>query len=248
MLQKSRYILFLFMFMLYMSCCPDNSVKPPPDAPREQWGLIPFRTGNEWVYEAYVIDRETADLIRRYTWGDYCIGIVGDTVSNLDGMEYDAFAWAHKNMTTGAVTDYRWLYSNDEQGLWCLGGISSNDTLMNRTLLYKYPIRKGESFPVPCLTYHLYEHKWNYTDTLTFTCVDDSAWFHTETDSFLCVVYNYKREQAEDVSEWLDAYEYFHPGIGCVGKIIKSYFPSTGRNCFKYKHILANSVVLNGQE
>jgi len=174
---------------------------------------------------------------------------VGDTAVTIDGVLYDAFLYATKNPTNGAVSEYQWLVANDEEGHWTLGGVSPTDTLLGRTLRCKYPIEKGETYEMPRLAYNLIDQRWCYADTLTVTCVEDSAWFHTETDSFQCVVYNYRMVFAEDVTGLLDRYEYYVPDIGKVGLYDGGYMPGWGsvpaRRSYKWKTELVEAVILN---
>jgi|GEM_PF-3335093 len=238
----------ILLAVLLVLGCSESGLKPGEDNDREQWGILPLRTSNIWGYEAYRLNRNTGEVEGRWTWGDQQYGIVGDTVLTVEGYDYEVFYFSYYGLQEQAYYPYKRLYTNDSDGLWCLGGMAMGDTLLNKTLLYKYPIQRGETFTQIFPRYNKYDEAWCYPDTIIYTCIDDSAWFHTNTDSFFCVVYNYQVEQAEDVSAWLDISEYYCHNIGCVGKIVKSYYPYSGEKYPKYKHILARHRILNNRK
>lgn len=250
----------LLLAVLLLACNPDRSVKPPPDPVKEQWGIMPLRAGNRWHYEAYDLKRQTGEIESRYVSGDRRTGVDRDTVVTLDGQTYNAFIWTLFNLATGEPAPYQWLLCNDHEGLWCLGAVAPNDTLMGKIPWLKYPIKKGESFEVPCLAYHLLDLKWEYADTARYTCIDDAVWFHTEKDSFLSVAYQHTFE--EDGGDYYISWEkiqYFAPNVGEVGTLTINfstdrYAPDTTRlnsanwaGKYKFKNMLSDYIILNGE-
>ena len=107
-----------------------------------------------------------------------------------------------------------------------MGGISSNDTLIYKSMLYKYPISTGDSWQVHRLLYDTYLQEFVIEDTLTtFTCVATDEKFATSAGAFTCYVYHHRitiyEEPGEPIEDW-DFYEYMAPGIGHVGTLIRS--------------------------
>jgi len=64
---QQKGFLFGLLALLLILGCSESGVKPPPESPREQWGLVPLRTGNAWRYESYKLDAETGEKEGRFT-------------------------------------------------------------------------------------------------------------------------------------------------------------------------------------
>ena len=194
-------ISLFILILLFLFSCNENStgndkndcLKQGPDV------LLPLTVGNYWNYQV------------EHSWTDSVKYIVSKKMQvEYEGEELEAYVYGKEN------GNINWLYMNKEDGLYLVGGYTEYDTLIHPILQFKYPVNKGETWQFPRMVYHLYENKFYFKDTLTYTCVDTDFIVHTNIDSFSTNVYLYSLKPAPDVQMKEDYYSYFSPYNGRV--------------------------------
>lgn len=166
--------------------------------------------------------------------------IIGQTIVYHNGQQYDVSIAAFFYPSNAAQPlDSKWLYWNGNYGLYILGGLASEDTLIDKLLYLKYPVARGDTWIAPHLTYDVLMKRFFVDDTLNYSCVSTNERLGTPAGTFECYVYHYRIRPEEDVLEYWDYYEYYVPGIGKVGTIIRSSLDGS----MKYKSLLYQFVV-----
>ncbi len=207
MIKISLLIISLFLFS-----CSDNStgdekddcLKKGPDV------LLPLAVGNYWNYQV------------QHSWTD-SVKYVSSKMLKVqnDGEDLDVYVWGKED------SDINWLYMNKVDGLYLVGGYTEYDTLIHPVLQYKYPVNKDETWQVPRMVYNLYENRFYFKDTLTYTCVDTDFVVNTNIGDFNTYVYLYKLKPADDVLELERYYNYYSPTFGLLLNTLTADYDST---------------------
>ena len=112
--------------------------------------------------------------------------------------------------------DYQWLRANEENGVVSYGGISPTDTLILKTIQYKYPGEVGDEQEYPTLSYAFQELEFSIQDTITIETMGVSETFESEWATYKgCYVYRFSEISWDPVYHW-DHYVYIKPRIGVV--------------------------------
>jgi hypothetical protein len=207
-------IKFLFLqclLLLSISCSgnstgndKDNCLKQGPDV------LLPLTVGNYWNYQL------------QHSWTDSVEYVVSKMLKvQYEGEELNAHVWGKKD------GDINWLYMNRDEGLYLVGGFTEYDTLIHPVLQYKYPVDKDETWLVPRMVYNIYENKFYFKDTLTYTCVDTNFMVTTDAGNFSTYVFLYKLKPAPDVLELERYYNYYSPTFGLILNNLTADYDST---------------------
>jgi len=194
--------------------------------------IMPLAVGNQWDYVTYWITDE-GGIIEGLT-DSLRTEITGDTIVNYEGLCYHVSLITTIYLPSSEARENSWYYWNGEDGLYSMGGISDYDTLIGKVLELKYPVVAGDSWAVPNLVYHIDDREFYYKDNQVFTCISTDAEFETPVGTFTCYKYHFRMSPAEDVLEDWDIYDYYVPGIGKVGQIIRSSLD----NEIKWKSVL----------
>ncbi len=216
---KKRVIvvsLLIFISVWNCGCDSDKTVDPPP--PPDD--LVALSIGNFWEFK--ILERfHTSDQWQTAIYDSVAFRIVDIIPTIVDGDTIMAAVeeWYHPR--TNRPLKASWLKQNFEDGLYFLGGVSDEDTLMNKTLFLKYPASKGDTWGVPWISYDLWDNKFLYPDTLTFTCISSDTLLKTPVGNFDCVVYYFEKSQGEDILFDDLIYDYYSPGVGLVGRHYK---------------------------
>lgn len=224
----SKYCLNILFIILFLTiACEKNPTeivptKKNPTRVEEVDGLIPFNVGNSWSYIQYVCSDSACNNVFQGLTDSAIFKISEKKDVEIEGKLYNAAIREIYFPSTGQTSDYKWLFFNQVDGLYLLGGISSSDTLLKRILQLKYPVNAGESWQVPRLVYDLIERRFLIEDTLTYTCISTNEQFETPAGAFDCYVYHHRIRPADDINDYWDYYEYYNLEIGHVGTIIKS--------------------------
>ncbi|MCU7491552.1 MAG: hypothetical protein HF300_13260 [Ignavibacteria bacterium] len=208
-----KYLLFILLFVSLSSCEKSNPLRSDPVSNGPVANLFSLKPGNKWKYITYeyffgkerILDTLTVEITKEVTY-------------NFNEKTYTA---AVKQNRLGQIAeDCKWLYSNGENGVYQCGGISSADTVFKRDLIYKNPVNKGESWPVPSLVYDPFNQKFFIEEILNYDCYSTNDTLETPAGTFACTVYHYKRHPDNDVLEYWEYFEYYAPNIGRVGIFI----------------------------
>jgi len=243
--KSSASLLILIKLMVMISSLDCNNNKNPVIPPEiytcidtlesldRNDVLIPLSTGNYWSYHQYWGEEYGGSLIDSLK-----VQITGQTIVNNDGHCYNVYLWNWIYLETGEFSDTDWFYWNGDSGLYLLGGMNSRDILVEAILKLRYPVLPGETWQVLHLVYNYYEGKFIFEDTLTYQCIATDTEFETLVGTFICHEYHYRIHPEEDVLEDWDVYNYYAPGIGPVGLVVKSSlngFIKWRRVLFSYK-------------
>ena len=229
--------LFIHIFgasLFIFTSCTKN---PVTDDTAKNTVLIPLSLGNSWSYISYSY---MADSIISGLTDSTRTTIIGQTSVNHNSQQYDVSiaAFFYPSNNTQPV-DSKWLYWNGNDGLYIFGGIASEDTLIDKLLYLKYPVARGDTWKAPHLTYDILIKRFFVDDSLSYCCVSTNEQLDTPVGTFECYVYHYRIRPEEDVLEYWDYYEYYVPGIGKVGTVIKSSLDGT----LKYKILLLKCAI-----
>ena len=168
--------------------------------------LMPLAVGNYWEYENTYLDVIKDTLLYEVT--EEIQIPIGDTT-------YTAYAMNFIPLPPD-LPSYYWLRRNDEEGLFLMGGISDTDTLFMNEVEYRLPIRVGEIFETPRISFSFARREFYISDTLSITLIDDDREVITPAGKFKCFVYNFDLSAGDDVAERFDYYLFYSLGVGLV--------------------------------
>ena len=174
--------------------------------------LLPSELGNTWEYWIW---GDFEDLVDTVTYS-----IIDTLTINYEGIDYHCFIPQWENYSYEA----KWLYYNGEDGLYLMGGLDDEDTLILPALLCKYPVEVGDSWEYPRIVY-LPRIKFWLKDTMKVECVGKDEEFITSLDTFSTYVYRKSVESGEGLENDVPPdiyYDHYCPGIGIVGNIRQS--------------------------
>ncbi len=208
----TKLLLAAAVIFLTLSAC-DKEPTPPCTGnecnPDTTGVLMPLQPGNYWRY-----------LIWNFIDPDTVIGEISREIPvTIDGVIYNAAAYRLPYWIHGTPPPFEWLYWNGPEGLYWLGGIAARDTLLHKTLLFKYPAEVGDSWTTVRIDYDHWDGFY-YLDTLTVDLVSKDETIETPTGNFQCHVYHY-RKKLDDIFVPLDYYHYFIPDVGRIAFISK---------------------------
>lgn len=207
-MRTQLHLLTAILFLLLVHC--EHAVDPTTFLNTRE--LMPLQAGNIWYYQVWAFATPftaRAEIARKVPL-------------TIGGVSYDASAYLIPYPTNIEPPPFAWLYWNGPDGLYWLGGISPTDTLLYKTLLFKYPAEVGESWRVIRINYDDYEEKFYFDDTLTVSLVSKNEIIETPAGKFKCHVYSYRKRPADDVSVKWDYYHYYLPGLGRIAYITRS--------------------------
>jgi hypothetical protein len=244
------YFGLIVMAMLFLnSCNKENLVEPEqPKVEETSNGILPLKVGYYWKYKNYYL-KEDGSIANEDLEDEYMI--TKSSSINVNNESYIVFHRIYGYLDP-VIAAYRygideWLFRNFDNGIYQMGGKYKTDSIYTKLIWYKYPVRKGETWKSPHLTYYPIEAKYMIADSITFTCTDTNAVFETPLGNFNCVVYYHREKQDEDVAALLDIYEYYSYGIGLVGRKIYSYFPFDQKSYPKSKRLLYETNVITNK-
>lgn len=200
----------IFCALVFFASCKNN---PIVESKEKKDHIMPLTVGNRWIYEIFY----------SYGKGDTIIWeVLNKTDMDIKGSKVTAYGMNYY-LRGSLPPDYQWLYTNSSDGLYVLGGLTKTDTFVTKYLKQKYPATKEDSYQVPRLVYSRSNEIFYIKDTLMFSLVSTSDTLETPAGKFTgCYVYNYRIKQADDVSGFDDFHDYFVPGVGLVGTIVRT--------------------------
>lgn len=204
-----NYFCSLMLIAFFIGC--ENNPAEPNDSKDV---IMPLDVGNQWTYLS-VLNYGTPDTL--------IMEIRRQIRVSHDGERLPASTWIFYPKGKRRP-DFEWLAWNGPNGFYSLGGIAETDTFLVKTLQLKFPAQVGDSWPVLILGYSLSDDQFYVADTLTYSLVAKDEEFETPVGKFKCHVYKYSEKPAEDVLEFWDYYNYYSPGIGLVGLVVKGQF------------------------
>lgn len=244
---KGNLISYLIISLFILSGCKDNSPLGPekPGVPSSD-GLLPLKAGNEWTYRSYYLDGQTGEIKLEMPDSYQKLLIPEYIKGSFKGNLYEGFSWDNQFVGSEQDSIVKWVYINRPDGLYQVGGLAKTDTSINNILHYKYPVNKGESWLVPRLFFEPYSFlKFFIDDSVKYECTDTAAVFQTPIGDFKCYVYRHLVDLGDDIGSDEEYFEYFKPGFGMVGTIIKEYTASTGKSSYRYKIVLQSTNLPN---
>lgn len=176
--------------------------------------ICPLSYGNYWTYQDSVWNSDTGEFI--YV-SENKIGITGTTTVTIDGSEYLGYHWNYYDTDTSIPFDYKFICINSEDGLWYLGGQSSNTLFISKSLWIKYPVDVGDSWPFEIIYYDGTNDNFFIMETVIVQCIAKNEKFITDLGEFECIVYHYYSNRHGG----RDTYLYYLPNIGMVGSLHK---------------------------
>jgi hypothetical protein len=181
--------------------------------------LYPIASDNNWTYES-----------KFYGGGEVIPGLT-DTLKV--SIEAEIEIEIDNRIYNGGIEKrilgqqlVKWIYTNQDDGLYMLGGIARHDTSIQKILYYKYPVKEGESWNRPLFLYLPEEQRFEFnSDSLIkISCIQTKKEVVTNIGNFNCLVYHHRERPSEDVLEYWDYYFHYTPGVGLVKLEIKGSF------------------------
>jgi hypothetical protein len=173
--------------------------------PFKEAGIIPLSIGNYWELKHDIIHENLSNHSFFYT------GIITDSLK----VKYQ-FAFY-----TVAIKNSNWLYWNGEDGLYLMGGVDIQDTLVTKILRYKYPSKPGEIWQTANIKFNQSNQKFYIEEPFTIRCVTIDSSYYTPLGTFNCVVYHFEQEFTTSSKMILDNYLFFTPDRGFIARECK---------------------------
>ena len=102
--------------------------------------LVPLAVGNYWAYElTHYIDGQ----VNQSVTGSGKVEFTEEISIDYAGQSYRVTPWNWFIETGMHPADYKYLLWRGDDGIYSLGGISSADTVLHKSLYLKYPVQKG---------------------------------------------------------------------------------------------------------
>jgi hypothetical protein len=176
--------------------------------------LVPLAEGNFWAYSGYYLEPSLSDSFR--------VEITREVPITFNDTTYQAFARTVRRESGSAPPSDEELYWNGPDGVYGLGGLADTDTLLFKHMRRRFPARPGDSWTFVRLGFRSSTERFTITDTLTVSLEATDEPLETPAGTFDCHVYTYTFRPAEDVAAVWDVFEYYAPGVGLVGEIVRS--------------------------
>lgn len=205
-----RWLFLLLPLLFSLSACDLFGENNPGS---DTSVLLPLAVGNYWAYSTTWLGGAITD--------SFTVEITRQVPVTYQGEAFTAFAESVR-LNELSQPEFEWLRGNGEGGLYTMGGIAETDTLVLRKLERKYPAQVGETWATVRLVYRLSStREFDVEDTVTVSLEAVEESFETPAGRFACHVYKYSFRPADDVVEWWDVFEYYAPGVGLVGEVIR---------------------------
>ena len=175
--------------------------------------LVPLAVGNYWRYERDYLGGAIRDSFEA--------SITGEITFRDRGTMRRAFAEHFRHIRDGSPPEFTFLRGNAEGGYYVFGGLARTDTLLTSLLNYRYPAKVGEKWPLVRLSFSNERREFYRRDPLTMQLVAKDEPFVTPAGTFRCHVYKFSFKPSDDVLEEWDVYEYYAPGVGRVGEVVR---------------------------
>lgn len=220
-------LFFIVAFIVNISC------ENPVDSLNNSI-LYPISIGNYWKYKIYT-----------YSSGKILPGLTDSLLITIDeeiSVEFEDRIYKGGVQTRkfgeNTYAEAKWIFTNQSDGLYFLGGIAKKDTIFRKFLYLKYPVKQGETWEVPYMYYNQMSERFEFRpdSTLKYICISTNEKINTEIGEFRCIVYHFKEYPEVDVPTYWNYYLYYSPGIGFIGSEIRSDLD----NSIKHKIILVN--------
>ena len=227
-------IVFVGTYFLLLSACDDNDL--PPTVPDEDIDLtigvicepdtgmvlMPLAAGNYWLME---IQAYNDSLFR---WADTAKSVITELYAGayIDSAYCTGVEEYYYNYRDEQPDHRQFLYRNGADGLYKMGEMTTDDTLIAPRFLHKYPVEVGDNWSnseisglaSPGLASNAKPTVTNYR------CVAIDEPFNTPLGTYSCIVYAASYSLGDDVLQWSHYFFYFVPGIGPVG--VETYYAS----------------------
>lgn len=196
-----------------MIFCGNNPTKSMESSLEEY--LFPIGVGNSWKYLKFFNSPEIQDTL--------ILNVHSHISIMTDKNDYIAGVF-NRRYSSGAYisfkSDIEW---NGQKGLYTLGSISRDDTIIvNKILKFKYPVKVGDKWEYPILNHYHYIDTQKFIDTTHIECVAENYKIETSIDTYNTIVYYYPLHQVADVICLDHYFYYFCPGIGMIKQEIYS--------------------------
>lgn len=234
-----RFLKMLLLAALIVSCNNSNE----PVIPKEDVPLMPLKIGNHWTYLGYYLTEDGTVDYPEYL-ENYAFGYkISDTLSiNIEGKKYCTYKLAQYDPQTNYVSSDAKLIYNNALSLYYAGNFKANKvSLTFNDMVFKYPVKKNDSYKAHTFYYNTYGNYLRIPDTLTtdYVCVSIDSLFTTPIGEFKCVVYK-TRLMLDDIFYLGDLYSFYKPGIGLIGTILMNYSYITQSHHYFLKEVLIN--------
>ncbi|MHA2028917.1 MAG: hypothetical protein ACW99Q_05965 [Candidatus Kariarchaeaceae archaeon] len=196
--------------------------------------LKPLAIGNRWEY---LLTFSSPDTSFERT----IVEEINDKITiNYDGNVADVYL---SQEFYPYSTFVKTMLRNEVDGLYRFGALTENDTLISKTLLFKYPTNIGDSWFMHNFRIHL-DGTISIADSVQIECYANDEKFETLIGNYDCHVYHYQIIsvfgktlsllnkitdypenllsiiEPDDSTYILDIFLYYKPGIGRVGAFI----------------------------
>ncbi len=175
--------------------------------------LLPLQKGNYWVYETSHYTEGVLDSHSTST----AIETIEDIIKyNYEGDDYN-IAVSSIRLGNYPPNSSHWLQWNGTKGLYFFGGISHSDSLIEKQLQYKYPVKAGDSWETNIFEYDGSTGTFYVLDEkIKIECITTDTEYITNIDTFACIKYHFKMRLFDDIVLQSDFYFYFSPNIGKI--------------------------------
>ncbi len=206
-------IVTCIVFMIIYNCgeSPNKSTHL-----KNSINIKPIVIGNSWKFSKYLISETHPDTMKEI--------IYSIEEFKIEGKKYNA-GIAHKSFySINYINDISEIQWNGQDGLYTLGSLSQDDTILfSPKLKYKHPVKIGEEWEYPLLNHLYYLETNEFSDTLNIKCVETDYIISTQLDTFKTIVYYYSLRPYPDIHCKNHYFLYFCPEIG---KIREEYYSS----------------------
>ncbi|MEW5799659.1 MAG: hypothetical protein AB1728_11705 [Bacteroidota bacterium] len=206
---KNLIKIFLISLAILFSSCEEST---SPNGSKND-SLLPLQIGNYWTYYQFTLTPPTSV-------DSFKLIIENLFTNNAQNDFSNAYIMSIYDLRFGNKLDYRWLYKNEPDGLYLLGGISASDTLLRKIKLLKYPVDSNEVWLVPNITYQIDEGVFKIKDTTLYKCVSTKGRFTLNGQEYFCYVYHHRTRQGDDILAYWEIFDFYVPNTGKIGSII----------------------------
>ncbi len=138
--------------------------------------LFPLIEGSWWEYRDSVVanDSTYATRMSAVFAND---SLIGETAIRIFDLKWENLA------------EYGVVYKayTDSTGMVLMGGVSPTHSLIEPQLLYRYPVKKGDSWKAYSLNYNATDNLFYKGETATLTCTDTLQYVTVPAGIFECV-------------------------------------------------------------
>ncbi|WP_337871641.1 hypothetical protein [Ignavibacterium sp.] len=187
-------------------------------------GAIHHNIDSNWLYtdfSSFNLDFSDSSLI---LFDSTERKITGNSIVNFKDTCYEVLAYNSYSLKYSNQINLYFLYWNGDEGLYEMGGISENDTLISKGIRIEYPLYKGNTWKGQYLYYN--GERFIVDKPIFRKCLAIDENLITPFGNFQnCFVIWTRASPGDDVGGYDDLYQYYSPEIGLVCQVFKFTAP-----------------------